>query len=882
MVGEAAGEEEAKYGKPFIGGAGAWLSNLCRAAKIDRNQASIVNCIGCKPPGNKFPTSPQFPEAAVADLSQRLAEAASRHGKESREYQRLSILWHDLPDLRDGHEAVAYCRRHHLEPFLAAHKWRRIVALGGEALESLTPRRGILIWRGSPLPLRDAIADGPRVMPTLHPAYVMRNAGLFPVVVQDLRKSLEIPPEHYQLYGTIEDLRSFTSKRFAFDLEWDPNGKITICGLSDHCYSSVVVPFEPGYINELRRIFESAEALIGHNIIGADTRHLDKLGWRITAEMHDTMLKQHLVQPDFKHDLGFVASLFTNKVFWKGKGEESEDIDGNTIPGGAQWKTWCTPQAIPREHGGYGGCRTADEAYRLYNARDTAAEYEIDAPLSQLLADFELEHTYWNVSVPLAYICRDLGEHGLRIDQTRLGDIASTIDATTAKLEALLPIGLRPYEQECTKQIPAPPGTYKPKTKVCKGTGSTKHLPVNIQFAEPTGQPCSVCSRVVEPGKMSEAKIIRTAAVERIVPYTSAKQVAAYAKSVGCATIVNRKTNRATTGDDARKVWARTHPEFNLLTDLKEQVTLRNNFAKDRLLAVDRMYFNLLVHGTSEGRLSSSGRRKGIDLNIQNQPKEFRCIYVPDEPGWGILDLDIVQGENWLTAWLAKDMPRWERLQTPDFDEHGLIATEFFGKPCYKGTDGEYLRKVGKIINHMKNYGAGWKKLQETLALAGYSYTAADCKQADNVWQKTNAGTYRWQQETIATAMRQGFLRNPFGRVRWLNSRDMANKALAFLPASSLADMVLRMMVAHYPQRFSTEIAKLGLGRSDEIVEGWLMSIQVHDSLVFQGPDAQHLEQARRSAAIMTQPWPELGGFQFKVEASYSTRSWGDGKRLAL
>ena len=129
-----------------------------------------------------------------------------------------------------------------------------------------------------------------------------------------------------------------------------------MCGLTDKSYTSICVPFVEPFISELKRIFEAAEVIIGHNIVDADTAYFEKLGWNVSAKLHDTMLAQHLIQPDYRHGLAFVASVFTNKVFWKGKGEEQEDEAGNILPAGAQWKTWDSPDAIPREFGGYGGC----------------------------------------------------------------------------------------------------------------------------------------------------------------------------------------------------------------------------------------------------------------------------------------------------------------------------------------------------------------------------------------------------------------------------------------------------------------------------------------------------------------------------------------------
>jgi len=826
-----------------VGGAGTWLNSLLRNARINRPSLNIINTIGCRPPENVYPGSEKW-------------------------------TWTSRADARAG---VEYCRQHHLLPAVAAVAPSRIVALGGEALRALTPRQGILQWRGSPLPLRtsDGRIGPPKVIPTLHPAYLMRQANLFSVAVQDVKKSLVLPPENYDLEPTIETVRKFTTTTFSFDFEWDESGRITLCGLSDRWYHAIVVPFCDPYIAELRRIFEAAECLIGHNIVDADTWYFQDLGWNVRARLHDTMLAQHLIQPDMRHGLGFVASVFTGKVFWKGTGEEVEDEDGTILPTGAQWKTWCSPDAIPREYGGYGGCTSGDEAWRLYNARDTDATLQAEAPIFKLLREFGQEPTYWNVSVPTAYICRDINRRGLRIDSSRLRNIRDEISSELSRVEAQLPEGLAPYEEPITKQVPAPPGTYRERQLSCKGTkrAGSSHERVEWSVSRPGPSNCSNCGREFNP-VLKEVRRIKVPGTRRIVPWNSTDRVIAYAKSLGLKEVPHAKTGNSSGDKRARRIWGRQRTEFTLVDILKKLVTQRQSFAKEALLGLDWVQFRLSVIGTSEGRLACRGVWPA-NLNLQNQPKIIKKIFVPDKEGYGILSHDIVQGENMLTAWLAKDWERWDRLNTPGFDEHSYMASRFFNQTV--GPD-DPLRKPGKVINHGRNYGLGERKTQDYLALEGFTFSLADIREMINIWKKENRRTAEWQQETIFLAQKQSYLINPFGRRRWFQGRDFATKALAFLPASTLADMVLRMMIAHYPSRFSAELMALRLGVVADIVDGWRMALQVHDDLMLIGPDESHEEMARRSVAIMTQPWEELDGFHFRVESKYSTVSWGDAK----
>jgi len=852
-VGEAAGEHEIEQGLAFVGPAGGWLNSALRAAKIDRSKIAIVNCIGCKPPGNIFPGD---------------------------------VKW-TATDRATAKQAVDYCRHHHLLPAIYARKWQRIVTLGDKALEAVTNRKGILVWRGSPLAARTEEMGELKVIPTLHPAYIARTAHLFPVMVRDLKRSLTLPPEEYNLYAS--SVTEHLGRPISFDFEWDYGNNITLCGISSRLFGCDVYGWNGDTIQGLRELFESSPRLIGHNIIGADISHIDNLGWKIdwnTIGLDDTMLMQHLVQPDYKHDLGFVASVWTNKVFWKGRGVEEEDEDGNLVDTKVQWKTWDSSGTIPRQFGGYGGCGSADEAFRLYNARDTDAAFQLAIPLRQKLEEYGLVEVYENVSIPAAFICREIGKYGIKLNHGNLGAIRAELEQELTTLDAELPEGLRSFEKQIFKNAEAPKGSWKPKTIICKGDKKHgRHEPCEYIFQSPTQRFECQCGKVLMSGKMRELKKIKVPIAKRVVPWNSTKQVIDYAKSIGAKGVVNRKSGNATADKNARKVWGRQHREFAIVDQLKKRVTLKNSFAKDALLKTDRMYFNLLVHGTSEGRLSSSGKRKGIDVQIQNQPKMVRKIFIPDQDDWCFVKGDWKSAENWITAWLAQDHTRLKRLAESGYSEHEDYMQRLFGQNEQKMLVGEDGVKVenpyyttAKRINHGTNYGMGIRKLQELLAVDGCNYTEGQLKEFKYIWEEMNPGTARWQQEVIALTGRQSYLRNAFGRIRFFQSRDFATKALAFLPASTLADICLRCMIAMNLDlpRCAAAAGNLGLQVTYQLPRPWRIAAQIHDEILCQGPTERKDEIIYGMGRVMKQSWPELNGFALDVDFGWSSKSWGE------
>ena len=140
FIGEAPGADEDAQGKPFVGRAGQLLTKMIEAMGMKREDVIIGNVNRCRPPGNRQPTL----------------------------------------------EEAAICR-----PFLfreiAAIKPEVIVVMGNTALRNLLEvREGISRVRGQ---FRDF--RGIKVMPTFHPAYLLRDPSKKRETWEDLKKVIE-------------------------------------------------------------------------------------------------------------------------------------------------------------------------------------------------------------------------------------------------------------------------------------------------------------------------------------------------------------------------------------------------------------------------------------------------------------------------------------------------------------------------------------------------------------------------------------------------------------------------------------------------------------------------------------------------------------------
>jgi len=151
FIGEAPGADEDKQGEPFVGRAGQLLTQIIEAGmKLKRSEVYIANILKCRPPGNRNP-APEEVETCSPYL-----------------IRQIELI----------------------QP-------KVIVALGSFAAQMLLgTKTGITRLRGE---FQDCNVAGlnfpqhkklPVVMPTFHPAYLLRNPNAKRDVWEDIKKVL--------------------------------------------------------------------------------------------------------------------------------------------------------------------------------------------------------------------------------------------------------------------------------------------------------------------------------------------------------------------------------------------------------------------------------------------------------------------------------------------------------------------------------------------------------------------------------------------------------------------------------------------------------------------------------------------------------------------
>lgn len=346
LVGEAWGESEDRFKKPFCGYSGRELQRLLFQTfpDVDPGRAAFMaNC------GDTLwlEERERWLAAAGIMLTNVFAKRPSNNDLSAWCGQRADVgKDYPFPPLSMG----KYIRPEHLPELqrlraeLAAVNPVLTVLLGNTASWACLTYTKISQIRGTTA--ESTLNPGQKCLPTYHPAAVMRNWSLRPIVRADLLKAAEEckfreirRPERYITWApTLEECEAFynsarTAPEMSIDTETVPSfGLMKTISFSITPSRAFVIPFidesKPGW-----NFWSSAEreaaahrwvellchtpaAKVFHNGI-YDLTYLLSIGIKPKNCLHDTMLRHHSKYPEMQKSLGFLGSLYTTESSWK-------------------------------------------------------------------------------------------------------------------------------------------------------------------------------------------------------------------------------------------------------------------------------------------------------------------------------------------------------------------------------------------------------------------------------------------------------------------------------------------------------------------------------------------------------------------------------------
>jgi len=206
IVGESPGRQEIRAGKPFVGDSGKKLEEYCARAGITLDECYVTNA--CK----------YMPSSKQKDLF------FMQKGQPTEPYMEGIIeMVEDLLEIKPN----------------------VVIAVGKWAMFALTGLSQITKYRGSIL--ESNIIPGLKVVPTLHPAYIMRgNWAERVLVIWDLRRALaesESPeiklPEFEAIIDPTDDqVANYTQlmmdgDHYTVDTEWYDADTLACCGFTN-------------------------------------------------------------------------------------------------------------------------------------------------------------------------------------------------------------------------------------------------------------------------------------------------------------------------------------------------------------------------------------------------------------------------------------------------------------------------------------------------------------------------------------------------------------------------------------------------------------------------------------------------------------------------
>ncbi|MGH9685032.1 MAG: DNA polymerase I [Candidatus Acidiferrales bacterium] len=325
----------------------------------------------------------------------------------------------------------------------------------------------------------------------------------------------------------------------------------------------------------------------------------------------------------------------------------------------------------------------------------------------------------------------------------------------------------------------------------------------------------------------------------------------------------------------SRSTAAEVLEELALLHDLPKKILEYRELAKLKSTYADalprlihpisgRLHTRFSQTGTATGRLSSS------NPNLQNIPvrtelgREIRAAFVAP-PGSLLLSADYSQIELRILAHFSEDPILVEAFRRGE-DIHSRTAQEVFGVAPFAQT--REHRRVAKVINFGVIYGLSAFGLAQQLGIEN-----REAAKFIAAYFERYSGVKAYLDREIAETRKSGFTKSMFGRIRPIpeinspqpNLRNFAERTAMNTPMQGTAADLIKIVMIELDRRLPQEGLKSR------------MILQVHDELLFEGPEKEIPALATVVKEVME------GATKLRVPVAVETKvgpNWRDMKPL--
>jgi DNA polymerase-1 len=300
------------------------------------------------------------------------------------------------------------------------------------------------------------------------------------------------------------------------------------------------------------------------------------------------------------------------------------------------------------------------------------------------------------------------------------------------------------------------------------------------------------------------------------------------------------KTGHISTGSDVLEELRGTHPIIDLILEYRQLQKLKGTYVDALQVLVDLNTGR--VHTSFNQTVAATGRLSSSDPNLQNIPirtdigKRVRRAFIARE-GSVLLSADYSQIELRVLAHMANDPTLMEAFEKGE-DPHAVTAAEVLGIPFEKVTSDD--RRVAKMVNYGVLYGMSDYGLAERTGLP-----SADASGFIERYFQRFGTVKAFQDSVISHAEDDGYAATLLGRRRYFP--EIRSHLFAVRQAA------IRATINAPIQGSASDIIKIAMIRAADFLERVApevrMLLQVHDELLFEGPE----HELRRVAPELTQ-----------------------------
>ncbi|MAK01823.1 MAG: DNA polymerase [Rickettsiales bacterium] len=299
-----------------------------------------------------------------------------------------------------------------------------------------------------------------------------------------------------------------------------------------------------------------------------------------------------------------------------------------------------------------------------------------------------------------------------------------------------------------------------------------------------------------------------------------------------------KKTGTGANSTDAEvlKELSLQSPVPQLILDIRQKSKIKNTYLDKIIPQLDRdshlrTGFNL--HGTTSGRLSSSGK-----LNMQQLPRDNPTVKgcIKALPGHKIVAMDLTTAEVYVAAVLANDTALMDVFrQGGNF--HSTIAHKVFRLPCAVEDVAELYsdrRQAAKAVTFGIMYGAGPAKISEQVTKdSGKYFSKNEASEVINDYFGAFHKLKAWIERNQKFILTNGFTYSHFGRKRRLPNVKSKDQGIRSHSVRSGLNFLV--------QSAASDINLLGAIDMGEFIKNQNMKSKifalVHDSILAEVPD---------------------------------------------